>query len=116
MERYEIMEKRFHNRDLDCEYLDKRLKDEIVGRIKDSSQWEINNVELERITIKREAKGKDQQSIDPKDCANMIQDLLHSPLKYKDIPSLMRRYNSLKVDTNLTSLYGITDDSVQITN
>ena len=111
------MEKRFHNRDLDCEYLDKRLKDEILERNKDNSQWEINNEELERITIKRGAKGREQQSIDLKDYANMIQDLLHPPLNYKDmIPSLMRRYNSLKVNTHLTSIYGITDDSVQITN
>jgi hypothetical protein len=49
--------------------------------------------------------------------AGNVQDLLHSPLKYKDkIPSLMIRYNSLKVNTNLTSLNGITDDSSQITN
>jgi hypothetical protein len=88
-----------------------------LERIKENSQWEINNEELERITIKRETKGRVQQSIDPKDYAIMIQDLLNSPLKYKDmIPSLMRRYNSLKVNTHRTSLYGITDDGAQITN
>lgn len=117
MERYEIMKKRFHSRDLDCEYLDKRLKDEILERIKDNSQWEINNEELERINIKRGAKDRNQQSINPEDYANIVQDLLHSPLKYKEtIPSLMRRYNSLKDSTRLTSFYGITDDSAQITN
>jgi hypothetical protein len=117
MERYENMEKRFHSRDLDFENLDRRLQDEILERHKDNSRWEINNEELECITIKRGAKGKDQQSIDPEDYTNMVQDLLNSPLKYKDkIPSLMRRYNRLKVNTNLTSLYGITDDSSQITN
>lgn len=117
MERYEIMEKRFHNRALDCEYLDKRLKDERLERIKGNNQWEINNEELKRITIKRGAKGGNQQSIDPKDYTNMVQDLLYSPLKYKDkMPSLMRRHNRLKVNTNLSSLYDITDDSTQITN
>lgn len=103
--------------DLDCEQLDKRLKDEILERIKDNSQWEINNEELECITIKRGAKDRVQQSIEPKDYANMIQDFLHSPLKYKHmIPSLMRRYNCLKVNTHRTSLYSITNDSARITN
>lgn len=117
IERYEIMEKRFHSRDLDCENLDRRLQDEMLKRRKDNSRWEINNQELECITIKRGAKGKDQQSINPEDYTNMVQDLLNSPLKYKDtIPSLMRRYNRLKVNTHQTSVYGITDDSDQITN
>ncbi len=117
MEKYVIMEKRFHSRDLDFENLDRRLQDEILERHKDNNRWEINNEELECITIKRGAKGKDQQSSDPEDYTNMVQDLLNSPLKYKDkIPSLKRRYNRLKVNTNLTSLYGITNDSSQITN
>ena len=60
MEKYVIMEKRFHSRDLDCENLNKRLKEEMLERIKDNSQWEINNEELERITEKLKAEFSNQ--------------------------------------------------------
>jgi hypothetical protein len=52
-EAYKLMERRFHSRDRDCENLDSRLQDEIQERSKENSRWELNEEELENITLKQ---------------------------------------------------------------
>jgi hypothetical protein len=97
IEAYRTMKRRYYSRDRDCENLDSRLKDEIQERSKENSRWELNEDELENITLKQGVKSKTPKPIDPNHYTEMVQELLNFPLKYQDkIPGLMKHFYNLR--------------------
>jgi len=112
-EAYRIMERRYHSRDRDYENLDSRLKDEIQERSKENSRWELNEDELENITLKQGVKSKTPKPIDPNHYNEMVQELLNFPLKYQDkIPGLMKQFYNLRDGTHRQTLIVVNNVSV----
>jgi hypothetical protein len=72
IEAYRIMKSRYYSRDRDFENLDSRLKDEIQERSKENSRWELNEDELENITLKQGVKSKTPKPIDPNHYNEMV--------------------------------------------
>jgi len=105
IEAYKIMKSRYYSRDRDCENLDSRLKDEIQERSKENSRWELNEDEIENITLKQGVKSKTPKPIDPNHYNEMVQELLNFPLKYQDkIPGLMKHFYNLRDGTHRQTL------------
>jgi len=105
IEAYRTMKRRYYSRDRDCENLDSRLKDEIQERSKENSRWELNEDELENITLKQGVKNKTPKPIDPNHYNEMVQELLNFPLKYQDkIPGLMKHFYNLRDGTHRQTL------------
>jgi len=105
IEAYRIMKSRYYSRDRDFENLDSRLKDEIQERSKENSRWELNEDELENITLKQGVKSKTPKPIDPNHYNEMVQELLNFPLKYQDkIPGLMKHFYNLRDGTHRQTL------------
>jgi hypothetical protein len=99
------MKRRYYSRDRDCESLDGRLKDEIRERRKENSRWELNEDELENITLKQGVKSKTPNPIDPNHYFEMVHELLNFPLKYQDkIPGLMKHFYNLRDGTHRQTL------------
>ena len=104
-EAYRTMRRKYYSRDRDCENLDNRLKDEIQERSKENSRWELNEEELENITLKQGVKSKTPKPIDPNHFNEMVQELLNFPLKYQDkIPGLMKHFYNLRDGTHRQTL------------
>ncbi len=106
------VEKLFHLKDRECEDLDKKLKHEKLARIQEQFLWEVNEDELQRVNMTLKDNTKDFQPIQPDELIEIVQQFLHSPLKYKkEIANLSKLIKRPKAGSEEAKFFGIPGDS-----